>query len=84
MIASAAVNVVPTRSGRVRLVCQVCGLLSRSLPSAGLADLPHGWSVAPFPATYVHPDGSSGDLFICATCRARRDFPIAPREYLRR
>ena len=80
--ATTAVNTMATRTGRVRLVCQFCGKLSRSLASAGLADLPNGWTMAPYADDYTHPDGSTGNLFRCPTCNARRDFPITPRGYL--
>ncbi|MFF2485257.1 hypothetical protein ACFVSU_02590 [Microbacterium sp. NPDC058062] len=81
--ATEAVNFITTSTGRVRLVCQVCGKLSRSLASACLADLPDGWSMAPYADGYAHPDGSTGDLFRCPTCDKRRDFPISPREYMK-
>ena len=83
MIASGAVNTVPLRGGRVRIVCHICGRCSQPLPTAGLVDLPAEWWMAPYPAGYRHSDGSQGALFTCPPCGARRDFPISPREYMR-
>lgn len=61
-------NVVRTRDGRSRPVCEFCHKVGRVafdvFPGAG-------WSVAPYPSDYVHDDGSTGDLFQCPACRRR-------------
>lgn len=80
--ATEVVNLVPFGSG-VRLVCEFCGRLSGRRASGGLADLPNGWSMAPFRADYERADGSMGASYRCPPCADRRDFPITPREYMR-
>lgn len=63
-------NVHRTRTGKVRAVCQFCGRMSKAVePSktgeVGLANLTAGWSTAPYPATSVHADGSTGSTYRC-------------------
>lgn len=84
MTATEAVNTVALKSGRVRVVCEFCGRMSAPLDSARFSDLPAGWSCAPYPDGFAHVDGSTGTLFKCSPCSDRRDFPITPREYLRK
>ncbi len=75
---SAPVNTYVTRGGggRVRAVCQCCGAMSRSHEPAkdGEADmwkLGRGWSEAPYPADFVHTDGSVGSTFTCPRCNQK-------------
>lgn len=82
LYATEAVNVVQDGDA-VRMVCEFCGLMSGRRSEAGLHELPRGWAMVPFPDRIVHPDGTRGDRYQCNTCVKRRDFPIAPREYLR-
>lgn len=70
-----ALNVVVTKTGKVRAVCEFCGRLSAPKPmrndriDVGIFDLTPGWSVAPFPDDYTHAfDGSKGSLYTCPTC----------------
>lgn len=83
MIATEAVNTVPTTTGKIRFVCQFCGRMTGPRASGRFSDLPNGWACAPYPAHTQHPDGSTGTVYRCPPCTARRDFPITPREYLR-
>jgi len=66
MIATEAVNTMTTSTGKVRLVCQICGRCSSPRPSTRMWDMPGGWTVAPFPERHTHRDGSTGDLYYCA------------------
>jgi hypothetical protein len=55
------------------LTCDQCGNQSRpvAVDSTGQCnfwDLPRGWSVAPYPSDYIHPNGSRGDLYVCPRC----------------
>jgi len=70
-----AANTVTTSSGRVRAVCEFCGRQSRPVALVGgrlsILDLPLGWSSAPYPDTFTHPDGSTGSLWQCPACCQR-------------
>lgn len=81
-IATEAVNLVPTRTGKVRLVCEFCGRLSGPRDSGMLSALPLTWSIAPFPADYVHRDGSRGSLYSCPEHRGAKAIGHRSREYL--
>lgn len=72
-------NVIITNTGKQRAVCELCGKQSRPVELARLGYLAVGWSELPFPADYVHTDGSTGSLFRCPLCGDRRDFPISPK-----
>lgn len=86
-MSAAPVNVATTTSGKVRAVCQFCERTSAPVTPGedgepSLHDLGRGWSVAPFPATVRHPDGSSGSTYTCPPCdgRIRRGhLPMRPR-----
>ena len=82
-IATEVVNLIPTKTGRVQLVCHICGRISGARGTARFSDIPNGWSMAPYPAESVRPDGSIGSLYTCPTCCDRRDFPIMTRAYMR-
>lgn len=74
--AGAPVNMVATRTGRVRVVCEFCGRTSRpvSLTPGGrpdLWDLAPGWGEAPYSPGFVHEDGSTGSLWDCPSCARR-------------
>jgi hypothetical protein len=79
MSAQEAVNVVRTSSGKVRAVCEFCGRQTRPVTpdpyrdEPGLFDLGRGWSMAPYPKTFTHPDGSTGSQYSCPDCNARFD-----------
>jgi len=71
-------NETPTRNyfGHVRAVCFICDRRSRPVKpdSFGEPDLfamARGWSQAPFPADYQHPDGSVGSTYTCPACNSR-------------
>lgn len=67
----AIVNYECTRAGKVRAVCQWCGARSRPVgaaPDGRPASYELGWRTAPFPAGYVHVDGSCGSLYTCPRC----------------
>ena len=78
--ADAARNVIQTDDGRQSAVCEFCGRTAppaRPTRQAGtrlsLFDLPQGWASAPYPDTFVHPDGSTGTQWSCPTCNRRLD-----------
>lgn len=65
-------NWVPTRSGKVRAVCQWCDHRSRPVEPSddgrpGFWDL-RGWSESPFPVSFEHRDGTHGSLYTCPAC----------------
>ncbi len=71
-------NYTPTRGGKVAAICQCCGKKARATApnSEGEPDLwamPQGWSEAPFPAGYVHRDGSIGSRYTCKACNKLLD-----------
>lgn len=74
--APAPVNMITTRYGKVRPVCQFCGRVTRAAyeldarGTVGLSQLPIGWAVAPYGADWVHEDGSTGDMYECPACSA--------------
>lgn len=72
-------NVIITNTGKQRAVCEFCGKQSRPVELARLGYLAAGWSELPFPADYIHADGSTGSQFRCPPCGDRRDFPISPK-----
>jgi hypothetical protein len=70
------VNYVPTKTGKVRAVCQLCD--KRSAPvrpdedgEPSMWSLAPGWSSAPYPHAFVHRDGSTGALWYCPSCNRR-------------
>lgn len=69
-------NQVATSTGSVRAVCEWCDGQSRPVRTVtgriGLGDLATGWTVAPYPPSTVHADGSTGDLYTCPRCSNRR------------
>ena len=89
---SAPVNVIMTKAGTVRPVCEFCGRMGRAVAPDAVSERGHidifalgrGWSVAPYPADFVHRDGSTGDLFECPECRRRlkRGESLRARAYL--
>ena len=75
---SAPVNVVVTKAGQLRAVCEFCGRRSRPTKPdpCGRVDLwglARGWSSCPFPDEYVHADGSAGTTYTCPDCDRRLD-----------
>lgn len=79
---TAPLNVVQLATGNVRLVCEYCGRRSGPRATSHLSDLPLAWSMAPYPADFVHSfDGSSGSLYACPTCNKN---PIGRRPLLTR
>lgn len=82
MIATAVVNTVPTRTGKVRLVCQICGKLSLPRADEALFNLPSTWTMLPFPATHQHADGSVGALYRCPAHSGGGAIGHRTREYL--
>lgn len=68
-------NIAVTSAGKQRAVCQFCGKQSRAHERVNIFVLGAGWSVAPYPADFVHTDGSLGSMFTCPTCNTRRTFP---------
>lgn len=89
---SAPVNVITTRTGTVRPVCEFCGRMGRAVAPDAVSERGHidifalgrGWAVAPYPPDHVHRDGSTGDLFECPACRRRlqRGESLRARAYL--
>lgn len=70
-------NHIVTSTGRIRAVCEHCGRLSRPVDftpgwRVNLFDIGTGWSVAPYPPSFVHDDGSTGSLYTCTRCNQRR------------
>lgn len=63
-------------SQRVAAQCQCCDRKSRPVEAdhEGEPDmwkLPRNWSQAPFPADYLHTDGTIGSKYTCPACNAR-------------
>lgn len=63
-------------NNKASAVCQCCGRRSRPVETdrdgePELFDLARGWSQAPFPARFRHPDGSLGSKYTCPACNAR-------------
>lgn len=89
MTATTAVNVVTTDGGKLRPVCEFCGCLGEAVdPGAdgriSMFDVAPGWSVAPFPADFVHADGSTGSQWCCPedNQRLRRGESLFSRAYM--
>lgn len=75
---SAPVNLRLTTAGDgARLICEWCGRASRRaypLRDDGSVSswlMPSAWSCAPYPADFVHGDGSTGTKWLCGTCERR-------------
>jgi hypothetical protein len=71
-------NWEPTKTGKARAICQYCD--RRTKPRDPQPDgRPAfwcefaGWSVAPYPVDFEHPDGSHGSLYCCPDCRRLSD-----------
>ena len=86
---STPTNIERTSSGRLRPVCEFCGRKGRAVEPDGrgtvsVLDLAQGWSVAPYPADFVHADGTTGDQFACPSCNRHleRGEPRRPRSEL--
>jgi hypothetical protein len=78
--------------GKTAAVCQCCGTQSppTDMTDKGEPDLwsmPPGWSEAPYPASYVHRDGSKGSRYTCPACnkqlRAGRALPTRGGQFTR-
>jgi len=70
------VNSIPTRSGKVRAVCEFCNRKSKPVGAANDGEpsiwaLPLGWSTAPYPRHFKHQDGSVGSKWTCPKCTTR-------------
>ncbi|MGC5583046.1 hypothetical protein [Ornithinimicrobium sp. W1665] len=69
-------NTHTTAAGTVGPVCEDCGRRGRAVHTDDgrltLWDLARGWSTAPYPVGYVHPDGSTGSRFTCPDCNGTR------------
>lgn len=63
-----------TGGGQVRVACEFCGHVSEPVTPQGgrprVWQLP-GWSECPYPADYVHADGSLGSTWACPDCERR-------------
>lgn len=76
---STPVNIIETKTGKLRPVCEFCGRAGRAVtptPFDGrlsLFDIAPGWSEAPYPPDFVHKDGSKGSLWRCPPCGRRMD-----------
>jgi hypothetical protein len=74
---SPPVNVIRIHTGKLCPACEFCGRIGRAatptLPSGRLSifDVADGWAVVRYPPDVTHPDGSTGDLWRCPTCRGR-------------
>lgn len=67
------INHTPHKNGKSSAVCCCCGVRSRpvKVDSDGeptLWNMARGWSEAPFPHDFTHPDGSIGSMFTCPAC----------------
>jgi hypothetical protein len=65
-------------SVQVRAVCEICGRKSRwhdeepeSPGRVGMSSIARGWSVAPYPTAFEHPNGTHGDKWSCPACMRR-------------
>lgn len=73
------VNVIVTKGGKAGPVCEFCGRVGRAVTPTGrdgrlsVFDVARGWSCAPYPDDFVHPDGSKGSLWTCPACQRRID-----------
>lgn len=70
------INCVPVRGGKVAAICEFCGARSRPcVPDKdgepSMFDIGRGWTEAPYPHDFKHPDGSVGSLFACPKCEKR-------------
>ena len=66
-------NHTTARNGKVAAVCCCCNRKSRPMIAdgfgePGLWNMTRGWSQAPYPSDYVHPDGSIGSMYTCPAC----------------
>ena len=66
-------NHVTAGNGKVAAVCDCCDRKSRLVIAGShgepeLWNMGRGWSQAPFPADYMHPDGSIGSMYTCPAC----------------
>lgn len=71
-----ALNFTITRSGLAAAICLCCGRRSRPVTPCSdgepdLFEMPMGWSQAPYPNDFAHPDGSHGSQFHCPACNKR-------------
>lgn len=67
------INHTPSINGKSSAVCCCCGGRSRPAKTDNngeptLWNMARGWSEAPFPHDYVHPDGSTGSMYTCPSC----------------
>lgn len=62
------VNTETTTTGKLRAVCECCDKRSRSFDPKSAAFGPTGWACAPYPAEFVHRDGSAGRRWTCPAC----------------
>jgi hypothetical protein len=69
-------NCAPSTHGRVVALCCCCG--KRSKPCTpdkdgepSMWDIGQGWSEAPYPHDFKHPDGSVGSTFTCPACNKK-------------
>lgn len=67
------INYTQARDGKASAVCCCCGGKSRPAKvdkdgEPRMWELARGWSEAPFPHDYQHPDGSVGSMFTCPPC----------------
>ena len=77
-------NQITTSSGRLRAVCEYCGRKTKPVLTQrdrlSILDVAVGWSVAPYPADFVHADSSCGSLWTCPRCnkRIQQGMPVSP------
>lgn len=71
-----AINCTPVRNRKTVAVCCCCSRRSRPVTANAdgeptLWNLARGWSEAPYPADFTHPDGSVGSTWTCPDCNKR-------------
>ena len=87
---ASCLNSVGNGLGQYSAICQCCGRKSRPATplrpgEPDLFTMARGWSTAPFPADFIHSDGSRGSTFTCPDCnkRLRSGESLVLRAYLR-
>lgn len=66
-------NHLTLSNGKKAALCQCCGRQARATEQTregepNLWQMARGWSEAPFPADYLHLDGSIGSRYTCPSC----------------
>jgi hypothetical protein len=76
VVPSEYINYAKTSNGKVRAICECCGKKSLAvLPDEDgeppLWRLAAGWWQAPYPADFIHSDGSIGSNYTCPGCHKK-------------